>query len=103
MLFNSYQIEIEDSTTGIWTVDRSFRPVFKWVLMSKRFLGFFRRKKPVVLGNPEIVAIILKADAHRHARHLHRIHLTQRVRIVRVEHEGSCMLKTVVWQNGEWY
>jgi hypothetical protein len=102
MLFNRYQVEVEDPTTGIWVPDRCFQPVFKWTYLPRKFLRFFWRKRPVAIGDPEVVAIILKADAYHYARRLHRTQTNRHVRITRVEQEGAGLLKMVVWQDGEW-
>ncbi len=102
MYIDSYQVEVQSLTTLDWELDQCFQPVYKWVNALHRFLGLFWWHKPQILGDPEATALIVKADAHRRARHIMLARRPRNVRITRIEREGSRLVKFVVWLNGRW-
>lgn len=102
MYVDSYQVEVQCLETLVWEVDQCFRPVYKWRFVLHRFLGLLRRRRPEIVGDPEVAALIIKADAHYRARRIFIMRRPRNVRIVRVEREGSRLVKFVVWFNGKW-
>jgi len=104
MLINSFQVEVQSLTTGEWSVDECFCPIYKWRQRLRRVLWFplWKWSKPVIDGDPHIAALIAKTDAHLHARHVVRQRKPRNVRIARVEREGARLVKYTIWQNGHW-
>ena len=102
MFIDSFQVEVQNPATGKWTVNRRFRARYKWQNISRRILGILKRTRPEITGSPLIQSLIVKSDAHLHAR---KVALEKRpcsVRITRTEREGARLVKLIIWQNGEW-
>lgn len=102
MHVDNYQVEVQNLTTLEWELDQHYRPVYKWGFVLHHLFGLLRWRKPQIIGDPEAVALIVKADAHRRARYVLLMRRPCSVRITRTEHEGSRLVKFVVWLNGRW-
>lgn len=115
MLVDSYRVEVQSSATGKWKISRRFYPHYKWCRVTRcillRVLKWTQRE---IAGDPQIraydpdwaPALIVKNNAHRHARYILRTKCPrhfQHVRITRFEREGSQLVKCVIWQDGNWY
>ena len=103
MFIDSYQVEVQNLVTEKWEVDQSFRPQYKWQRVTRRLLcGFLRWTRQQIIGDPLVQALIVKTDAHQHARRVMRERHPRHVRIVRVEREGSRIVKYAIWRDGKW-
>jgi hypothetical protein len=102
MYIDSYQVEVQNLKTLEWELDQSFQPIYKWVFVLHRLFGLLRWRKPQIVGNPEAIALIVKADAHCRARHVFIHSRPRNVRLVRVEREGSRLARFIIWLNGRW-
>ncbi len=119
MFVDSYQVEVQRYADQRWIADRCFCPEyksrfksgfisgfisgFKWMRAARRFLyGLLRRAQQEIEGSPHTLVLIAKTDAHRRARHVLCERRPWSVRIIRIEWEGSQLVKFVVWCDGSW-
>jgi len=105
MFIDSYQVEVQQLSTLEWIVDSCFHTEYEWKPKFYRLLWmpWSRRSRPQIVGDPRVIAVVVKAEALKRARQVAFAHKPRSVRIVRIERQGAIVMKFVIWQNGRWF
>jgi hypothetical protein len=104
MYLDSYHVEVQQLTTLEWEFDSCFHTKYEWTQVFYRlfWLPWRKRSRPEIIGDPRVMAVVIKAEALKRARHLFCTRRPRSVRIVQVERQGALMVKQIIWQNDRW-
>jgi hypothetical protein len=91
---NSYKVETKNAATNGWDAVASIRPDYA---ASNAKLGWFFKRRVIVLGNPDEAEELAEIKAAALARRLRG-----EKRIERTAEIDGKKVKTIIWENGRW-